>query len=133
MHQRVAKQYRKGHVFLAGDAAHLNNPLGGMGMNGGVHDVLNLADKLLVAMGGLDQSAADALLDRYERQRRTVCYKYVQSQTARNKAEMEEKSPVARVARQDAMRSMLADPAATKEFLLRNSMLASLREAAAIE
>ena len=133
VHQRVAKQYRKGHVFLAGDAAHLNNPLGGMGMNGGVHDVLNLADKLLVAMGGLDQSAADALLDRYERQRRTVCYKYVQSQTARNKAEMEEKSPVARVARQDAMRSMLADPAATKEFLLRNSMLASLREAAAIE
>ena len=133
VHQRVAKQYRKGNVFLAGDAAHLNNPLGGMGMNGGVHDVLNLADKLLAAMGGMEDSAADALLDRYERQRRTVCYKYVQSQTARNKAEMEEKSPVARAARQDAMRTMLADPAATKEFLLRNSMLASLREAAAIE
>ena len=133
VHQRVAKQYRKGHVFLAGDAAHLNNPLGGMGMNGGVHDVLNLADKLLAAMGGMEDSAADALLDRYERQRRTVCYQYVQSQTARNKAEMEEKSPVAREARQDAMRSMLADPAATKEYLLKNSMLASLREAAAIE
>lgn len=133
VHQRVAKQYRKDKVFLAGDAAHLNNPLGGMGMNGGLHDVLNLSDKLLAAMGELDQSAGNALLDRYERQRRTVCYKYVQSQTARNKAEMEEKSPAAREARQDAMRSMLADPVATKEFLLRNSMLASLREAAAIE
>ena len=133
VHQRVAKQYRKGNVFLAGDAAHLNNPLGGMGMNGGLHDVLNLADKLLAAIGGTDDSTGNALLDRYERQRRTVCYKYVQSQTARNKAEMEEKSPEARAVRQDAMRRMLADPAATKEFLLKNSMLASLREAAAIE
>ena len=47
VHQRVARQYRKDNVFLAGDAAHLNNPLGGMGMNGGLHDVFNLSDKLL--------------------------------------------------------------------------------------
>jgi 3-(3-hydroxy-phenyl)propionate hydroxylase len=38
VHQRVAKQFRVGRVFLAGDAAHINNPLGGMGMNGGIHD-----------------------------------------------------------------------------------------------
>jgi 3-(3-hydroxy-phenyl)propionate hydroxylase len=129
VHQRVAKQYRKGNVFLAGDAAHLNNPLGGMGMNGGLHDILNLADKLLAVMGG----EAEALLDRYERQRRTVCYKYVQAQSVKNKAEMEEKSEGARRTRLDAMRNMLADPVATKEFLLRNSMIASLRDAAAIE
>ncbi len=129
VHQRVAKQYRKGNVFLAGDAAHLNNPLGGMGMNGGLHDILNLADKLLAVMGG----EAEVLLDRYERQRRTVCYKYVQAQSVKNKAEMEEKSEGARRTRLDAMRSLLADPAATKEFLLKNSMIASLRDAAAIE
>ena len=129
VHQRVARQYRKGNVFLAGDAAHLNNPLGGMGMNGGLHDILNLSDKLLAVMGG----EPDALLDRYERQRRTVCYKYVQAQSVKNKADMEEKSEAGRHRRLDAMRSMLADPAATKEFLLRNSMIASLRDAAAIQ
>ena len=129
VHQRVAMQYRKGNVFLAGDAAHINNPLGGMGMNGGVHDVLNLSDKLLAVMGGAD----DTLLDRYERQRRTVCYRYVQAQTARNKADMEEKGPEARAKRLDEMRRLTSDPAATREFLIKNSMLASLRDAAAIQ
>jgi 3-(3-hydroxy-phenyl)propionate hydroxylase len=129
VHQRVAKQYRQGNIFLAGDAAHINNPLGGMGMNGGVHDVLNLADKLLAVMGGAD----DDLLDLYERQRRAVCYRYVQAQTARNKAEMEEKGPEARARRLEDMRKLVADPAATREFLIRNSMLASLRDAQAIQ
>ena len=129
VHQRVAKQYRSGNVFLAGDAAHINNLLGGMGMNGGVHDMLNLADKLLAVIGGAD----DTLLDRYERQRRTVCYDYVQAQSMRNKAELEEKSGAGRTKRLADMRAMVADPAATKAFLRRNSMLSSLRDAAAIE
>ena len=129
VHQRVAKEYRRGNVFLAGDSAHINNPLGGMGMNGGVHDVLNLSDKLLAVMGGAN---AD-LLDLYERQRRTVCYRYVQAQTARNKADMEEKGPEARARRLEEMRKLVADPAATHEFLFRNSMLSSLRDAQAIQ
>lgn len=129
VHQRVAKQYRSGNVFLAGDAAHINNPLGGMGMNGGVHDVLNLSEKLLAVIGGADA----ALLGRYERQRREVCYRFVQAQSMRNKAEMEESGSAARAKRLDEMRALVADDAATKAFLLKNSMLASLREAAAIE
>jgi 3-(3-hydroxy-phenyl)propionate hydroxylase len=129
VHQRVAKRYRSGNVFLAGDAAHINNPLGGMGMNGGLHDVMNLSEKLLTVMGGADT----ALLDRYERQRREVCYRFVQAQSMRNKAEMEERGGPARAKRLDAMRALVADEAATKAFLIRNSMLASLREAAAIE
>ena len=44
MHQRVAKTFRLGRAFLVGDAAHINNPLGGMGMNGGIHDAINLTD-----------------------------------------------------------------------------------------
>jgi len=48
VHQRVAKTYRPSpHVLLAGDAAHVNNPLGGMGMNGGIHDAFNLGEKLV--------------------------------------------------------------------------------------
>jgi len=134
VHQRVAKQYRQGRVFLAGDAAHINNPLGGMGMNGGLHDVLNLADKLLAVTGGdVSGGAAEDLLDRYERQRRTVCYRYVQAQTARNKAEMEERSESARALRLEEMRRLTSDPQATREFLIKNSMLASLRDAQAIQ
>jgi 3-(3-hydroxy-phenyl)propionate hydroxylase len=55
-------------VLLAGDAAHVNNSLGGMGMNGGIRDAVNLSDKLAEVWAGAD----DRLLDRHERQRRTV-------------------------------------------------------------
>ena len=46
VHQRVATKYREGRILIAGDAAHINNPLGGMGMNFGFHDAFNLTDKL---------------------------------------------------------------------------------------
>ncbi|TMG74631.1 MAG: FAD-dependent monooxygenase, partial [Betaproteobacteria bacterium] len=69
VHQRVAETYRRERVFLAGDAAHLNNPLGGMGMNGGIHDAFNLAEKLAAVLRG-EQPGAE--LERYERQRRPV-------------------------------------------------------------
>src|SRR5204863_8977471 len=74
VHQRVAQSYRRGRVFLAGDAAHLNNPLGGMGMNGGVHDAFNIAGKLAAVIKG--ETTMDEL-DRYERQRRPVALEYV--------------------------------------------------------
>jgi 3-(3-hydroxy-phenyl)propionate hydroxylase len=129
VHQRVAKRYRDGNIFLAGDAAHINNPLGGMGMNGGLHDVLNLAEKMLAVMAG----AGPELFDRYERQRRTVCYKYVQAQTMRNREDLAQKSGSAREKRLEEMRTLLSNRDATREFLIKNSMIASLRDAAAIE
>ena len=67
VHQRVADTYRRGRVFLAGDAAHLNNPLGGMGLNGGLHDVISLTDRLNAWWHG---RADAAILDGYEPQRR---------------------------------------------------------------
>ncbi|MEM8538738.1 MAG: NAD(P)/FAD-dependent oxidoreductase, partial [Pseudomonadota bacterium] len=54
VHERVADAYVHGRIFLAGDAAHLNNPLGGMGMNGGIHDAVNLSDKLGKVWRGAD-------------------------------------------------------------------------------
>jgi 2-polyprenyl-6-methoxyphenol hydroxylase-like FAD-dependent oxidoreductase len=81
VHQRVAKNFRDGRVLLAGDAAHLNNPMGAFGLNGGIHDSINLSEKLAkVCRGEADQS----LLDLYVRQRRTVNLEYVQEHSIRN-------------------------------------------------
>jgi 3-(3-hydroxy-phenyl)propionate hydroxylase len=66
VHQRVAKTLRLGNAFLAGDAAHINNPLGGMGMNGGIHDVMNLTARLAEVWHG---RAANPMLDLYDRER----------------------------------------------------------------
>jgi len=93
VHQRVAEHFRQHRVFLAGDAAHINNPLGGMGMNGGVHDAVNLCRKLIDVLRG---EQGDAVLDRYERQRRTIAIEYINASTARNKQEIEERDPAVR-------------------------------------
>ena len=100
VHQRVAKSFRHGRVLLAGDAAHVNNPLGGMGMNGGIHDAFNLAEKLAAIWAGADER----LLDRYERQRRTVAIEAVQQQTHRNHQIISERDPEIRKKSLDAMR-----------------------------
>ena len=80
VHQRVAKNFRAGRAFLAGDAAHLNNPLGGMGMNGGIHDAMNLTPRLAAAWNA---SAPDAELDRYERQRRAITLEHIENSRSR--------------------------------------------------
>ena len=90
VNQRVAETYRLGRILLAGDSAHVNNPLGGMGMNGGIHDGVNLAEKLVrMYEGGETQE----LLNLYDRQRRPIAIEYVQAQTMRNKKNLEETDP----------------------------------------
>lgn len=126
VHQRVAETYRKGRVFLAGDSAHINNPLGGMGMNGGIHDAVNLSEKIVKVWNG---DADDRELDRYDAQRRPIAVDYVQKTTMRNKAMLEEKDPDARKARHDEMRATVADPAKAREYLLQSSMITTLQEA----
>jgi 3-(3-hydroxy-phenyl)propionate hydroxylase len=129
VHQRVAKNFRHGRVVLAGDAAHINNPLGGMGMNGGIQDAFNLADKFKQIWDGAD----DRLLDRYDRQRRTVAVEAVQQQTHRNQQMISERDPQTRKKSLDAMRRTSADKEAARQYMLGSSMIASMRRAAAIE
>jgi 3-(3-hydroxy-phenyl)propionate hydroxylase len=129
VHQKVAKSFRHGRVLLAGDAAHINNPLGGMGMNGGVQDAFNLADKFKDIWAGAD----DRLLDRYDRQRRTVAVEAVQQQTHRNRQIISERDPETRRKSLDAMRRTSADKTAAREYLLKSSMIASMRRAAEIQ
>ena len=61
IHQRVVSGYRSGNVLLAGDAAHINSPTGGMGMNCGIHDAFNLADKLAQVLAGGSEEPARSL------------------------------------------------------------------------
>jgi 3-(3-hydroxy-phenyl)propionate hydroxylase len=126
--QRVADRYVAGRVILAGDAAHLNNPLGGMGLNGGIHDAVNLVDKICKIYDGAD---AAPLLGLYERQRRQVCINTVQEQSIRNRKMMAAKTPEDRKAFHDDMRAIVADPKRHREFILKSSMITSLRDAAA--
>jgi 3-(3-hydroxy-phenyl)propionate hydroxylase len=128
-HQRVAETFHKGRVLLAGDSAHINNPIGGMGLNGGIQDAANLAEKLAKVL--LDK-APDALLDLYSLQRRTVATEFVQEQSIANKKRLEAKDPETRKRNLDELRDIAADPARAKQFLLRTSMVASQRRVAAM-
>ena len=122
VHQRVAKSFRQGRAFLVGDAAHINNPLGGMGMNGGIHDAVNLAGRLAAVWRG---DAADADLDRFDKQRRLVTLEYIQKYTIQNKKNLESSGD--EFGRE--LNAIQADAARTREYLLRVSMFTSLRRA----
>lgn len=128
-HQRVASTFRRGRVLLAGDAAHVNNPIGGMGLNGGIQDAANLSEKLAAIL--LDGSS-DRELDLYDRQRRTVALEFVQQQTIENKKRLEARDPEIRARNLGELRDIAADPARARQFLLRTSMITSQRRAAAI-
>ena len=119
VHQRVADSYRKGRVFLAGDAAHLNNPLGGMGLNGGLHDAVNLTRRLSNVWHG---TADERTLDGYEAQRRPAAIKGVNSITERNKRLMEERDPAVQRARLEELVAVANDPAKARQHVLNTSM-----------
>src|ERR1700754_1076068 len=130
VHQRVAAKFRVGRVVLAGDSAHVNSPIGGMGLNSGGHDAFNLADTLArILRGEVDETE----LDRYERQRRTIAVKHTQAQTIRNKRLLEERDPAVRQKNHDELRRSAEDPELARKFLLRASLFESLREAEQIQ
>jgi 3-(3-hydroxy-phenyl)propionate hydroxylase len=124
VHQRVAEHYRSGRVFLAGDAAHLNNPLGGMGLNGGLHDAISLCRRLTQVWHG---TADETDLDGYEAQRRPEAIGAIHAITARNKRLLEERDPVVRERNLDELRQIAADPARSYQYLLDAAMISSLR------
>jgi 3-(3-hydroxy-phenyl)propionate hydroxylase len=124
VHERVASTYHNGRIMIAGDAAHVNNPLGGMGLNGGIHDAFNLAGKLIDVVRG----AALDTLARYSRQRRKVALDVVQQTTLRNRAILNTREPAARRAYYDELRRTVDDPLKHRDYVLRTSMIQSLRD-----
>ncbi|MBY6092859.1 FAD-dependent oxidoreductase [Maritimibacter alkaliphilus] len=128
VHQRVAARFREGRILLAGDAAHVNGPTGALGMNFGIQDAIFLADQL----ARVYETGADAALDRYDRQRRTLAEAILQTQPQRIKQRLETREPEERRRRNEALRQMGADPARRLEFLKEQCMLNSVQEALAI-
>jgi 3-(3-hydroxy-phenyl)propionate hydroxylase len=131
VHQRVASSYRDGRMLLAGDAAHINNPLGGMGMNFGIHDAFSLTDKL--ARVWFDGGDADELLGLYDRQRRTVAQTYLQTQTIENKKNLENKDPAEREAFQADLHAITQDPERLHAYLRRVAMIEGYQRSLTIE
>src|SRR5215470_12276199 len=129
VHQRVASCYRDGRLLIAGDAAHINNPLGGMGMNFGLHDAFNLAEKLTAV---IQYGASESLLDLYDRQRRTVAYDYLQRQTTENKKNIEQKDARERAKFYDELRAIAADREKLRAYLLQVAMIDGVRHSQAI-
>ena len=129
VHQRVANSFIKGRFAIIGDAAHLNNPLGGFGMNSGIHDAWNLADKLWKI---LRKDGSGDLLDLFDRQRRTVTRDFIQAQTIENMALMEQGPGEATRRRREMMAEIHADPVRRRGYLLRQAMFESLADAEAI-
>jgi 3-(3-hydroxy-phenyl)propionate hydroxylase len=128
VHQRVAASFRQGRVLLAGDSAHVNNPLGGLGLNFGIHDAVELSGLIGRVLRG--EAPAD-ILEQYDRFRRPLNLEYVQQQTIANKKRLEEKDPAQRAKSNEALRQTAADPAAHRAYLLRASLIDSVRKRAA--
>jgi 3-(3-hydroxy-phenyl)propionate hydroxylase len=126
VHQRVAAKFDAGRAFLVGDAAHVNNPIGGLGLNCGIHDAVELAGLLGPVLR--NEKPVDSLAE-YNRRRRPINIEYVQQQTIANKKRLEERDPALREANFEGLRATAADPAAHRAFLMRSSLLASVRAA----
>lgn len=129
VHQRITKSFRKGRILLAGDAAHLNNPSGGMGMNSGVHDAHNAAEKIIDVLNG----GSLELFDLYSRQRRTVATDEVQKRADKNYRRLRERDPKGREEVWQELKDIANDKEKMREFLLGTSMIASLQRAAEIQ
>jgi 2-polyprenyl-6-methoxyphenol hydroxylase-like FAD-dependent oxidoreductase len=129
VHQRLVSTYRRGRLLLAGDAAHINVPTGGMGMNGGIHDAFSLVGALVDVLSG----GPEEQLDRYSRQRRTVAEKDILAQAGRNHSRMTQTDDASRRASLQALAAIVDDPVRARAHLRKTSMMDGLDLAASVQ
>lgn len=123
VHQRVAERFRVGRVVLMGDAAHINNPLGGMGMNGGIHDAVLLGGSLAAVLRG---DIASERLDHHAELRRSLAIDYVKRHTHENAESLAAADPTARQRALDQMAARAADPQKSRSYMLQTSMIGAV-------
>jgi len=121
LHQRCLDSFCHGRVLFVGDAAHLNSPAGGMGMNSGIHDARSLADHLVPVLQGSDPS----LLARYDRRRRRIAREEVQRLSAKNYARHRETGASKRRLIWQELQDTINDPVKHREYLLDAAMIRS--------
>ncbi|MBE1484470.1 FAD-dependent oxidoreductase [Plantactinospora soyae] len=124
VHQRVASTFRLGNVVVVGDAAHINSPVGGVGLNSGIHDAMDVVRRLVRIRAGAD---AEPELAAFDAVRRRVALDYVQADTHRNTERLKETDPERRRANQDELRAIAADPVRHHAWVRRASLLESVR------
>ncbi len=122
--RRVATTMRSGRVLLAGDAAHQNSPLGGMGMNSGIQDAVSAGRRLARVFHGEDES----LLDEYAQLRRDVAVGLVQADSHANWLVLREPDPVRRAELRAELVEVAADPVRHAERMRRSAMLDAVRD-----
>ena len=120
-HEHCMDAFRHGRVLFAGDAAHLNVPVGGMGMNSGIHDAFCLAEHLAPVVGG----RGDTLLDRYSRRRRGVTIEVVRPLSGQFYRWLRETDPSRREAIWAEWQAIVGGPGRTRDFLLDYTMIRS--------
>ncbi len=123
VNQRCVPVYRVRRTALVGDAAHVNSPAGGLGLNAGIHDAFSLVEALVDIFKG---GAPLERLDAYDRQRRPVAQGILR-QAGANRDRMRQKSEAERRASLRELQAIAADPARLKSFVLRASMIEGLR------
>lgn len=124
VHKRIVEDYRSGRVILAGDAAHINSPSGGMGMNGGLHDAWFLTE----ALHDIEKGAPLERLDLYTRQRRPVALEQILKQADSNRKRMQERDPARRREMFEELLKLSKDKQELRAYLLRSSMIAGWRQ-----
>jgi 2-polyprenyl-6-methoxyphenol hydroxylase-like FAD-dependent oxidoreductase len=124
VHQRLADRFRIGRVLLIGDAAHVNSPAGGMGLNGGIHDAFDAARRL--ARIFTESSPVDPELDAYATRRRSSAKEHVAVLSHRNVQMVQERDEEARAERQRNLAATAADPVRAREWLRNSAMLAAV-------
>ena len=130
IHQRILDDYRVGRILFVGDAAHVNSPSGGMGMNGGIHDAWSLTEKLPKVLHG---EAGIDLLDLYTKQRQPIAKYEILKQAHKNRSRMQERDAVKRREELQRLQEIANDPVKAREFLLRSSMIVGLTKSRAIQ
>src|SRR5699024_4667372 len=94
VHQRVANTLYEGRVILMGDAGHINSPMGGLGLNGGIHDAVDICKRIPKILSSNNKNTKQKELQSYSDIRREIAFKYIKSITEKNTKILKEKDPV---------------------------------------
>ncbi len=122
IHHRIVRTFRKGRVFLAGDAAHIHSPVGGQGMNTGIQEAFNLGHKLsFVLQENLDESLSEILLEHYESERMPIARNVLHATHLASRLILLKENRIVKFLRSQVLPTIIGQPWIQKRVLLATS------------